>query len=111
MTTRTLVDTDREVFIHENTYAVLRYDHDTPIQLAKHSLTVGRHASYEAASEVLDRLPDIDRVSASYLHIEERTEMWEEDIACTCGLAEVPIEEHDPGCMLVQAYLIAKGLT
>jgi hypothetical protein len=59
----------------------------------------------------LSALEFVPEVQRSYLKIEERTEVWEEDIACTCHLEpSVPLEEHDPGCMLVQAYLISRGL-
>jgi hypothetical protein len=111
MATSAEVDLDRQVTIYTNEFHVLRYMSDTPLHLAIHEYTLGRFEHHEATRrlDVLQASPS-SSASAYFLTIEERTEMWEEDIACTCGLAEIPIEEHDPGCMLVQAYLISRGL-
>jgi len=59
-----------------NDYAVLRYNDDVPLQLRVHSHTRGRYPDAMRASDALDLLTDD---VAERLHIEERTEEWEEE--------------------------------
>lgn len=76
----TTIDTERQVVIHENTFEVLRYQPDTPMHYRTHEYTVGRFD--DANDRLLNMLahgtPAVI-VSAAWLQVESRTEVWETD--------------------------------
>ena len=64
-------------------YAVLRYDQEAPLNYRRHDLTLNRYPSRVAgilAIEDMRETADPDKLSClDYLHVEERTEYWEDE--------------------------------
>ena len=56
-------------------FAVLRYNDDVPLHLRKHAATVGRYSHYVDAE-----LARLDLYNSLDLHVEERSESWEEEV-------------------------------
>lgn len=69
---------------HEEDYAVLRFDQDTPLTFRAHHLTLGRYPSRIAAVLKLEDMREDPAVAThpglDYLHPEERTDSWDEEV-------------------------------
>ena len=102
----TIIDTERQVIVHTNDYAVLRYDDDTPMHFRRHDITVGRYPDAATADDRMTQLDELEgHPSAQYLHVEERSEEWETPLECTCAsLTEDSFGQtiHYEDCLLIE---------
>jgi hypothetical protein len=75
---------------HENDYAVVRFDQDTPLTFRAHRLTAGRFTSRILAVLHIEDMREADsHPGLDYLHVEERTEVWDEEVTEEWVIAQV----------------------